>query len=78
MTLQIKAANLTHYALSAGSVGHEHLMQTVGWAPAADVSFGFTGTLCGVYATTNGRSVVSGSGDAPRAWVGNWRYWGQG
>ncbi|KAK5131942.1 hypothetical protein LTR08_000454 [Meristemomyces frigidus] len=78
LTLQIKASNTTHYALSAGPPGHEHLLQTVGWTPAAAVSFGFTGTLCGVFATTNGRVVNGSAPSALRAWVGGWRYEGQG
>ncbi|KAH9935800.1 uncharacterized protein B0H18DRAFT_1114496 [Fomitopsis serialis] len=29
-------------------------MQTIGYGLAADVSWGFTGTLLGIYATSNG------------------------
>jgi len=47
-------------------------MQTVGYAPAADLSFGFTGTLVGVHATTNGRN------GSTKAWVSDWTYVGQG
>lgn len=72
LTMEIKAFNFTHYALSAGPAQHQHLMQTVGYAPAADLSFGFTGTLVGVYATTNGRN------GSTKAWVSDWTYVGQG
>lgn len=71
LTMEVKAVNFTHYALSAGPTAHQHLMQTIGYAPAADLSFGFTGTLVGAYCTTNGRN---GSADA---YISNWRYQGQ-
>ena len=45
---------------------------TIGYGPAADVSFGFTGTLVGVYCTTNG-----GNGSA-EAYVSDWVYTPQG
>lgn len=72
LTMEIKAFNYTHYSFSAGPAAHAHLLQTIGYAPAADLSFGFTGTLVGVYATTNGRNGNT------RAYVGDWRYEGQG
>lgn len=72
LTMEIRAFNYTHYSLSAGPAKHQHLMQTIGYAPAADLSFGFTGTLVGVYATTNGRN------ESTRAWVSDWQYEGQG
>ncbi|KAI7464224.1 glycoside hydrolase family 43 protein [Hortaea werneckii] len=53
--LAITASNRTHYALSAAPAGAEHLRQTLGYAPAAGVSYGFTGALVGVYASVNGR-----------------------
>ncbi|KAI6809841.1 glycoside hydrolase family 43 protein, partial [Hortaea werneckii] len=34
LRLEIKATNLTHYALSAAPAGAEHLRQTLGYAPA--------------------------------------------
>ena len=76
LSLEIKAINFTHYALSAAPAEHEHLRETVGWAPAAGVSAGFTGTLLGTYATTNGREVDEE--EAPKAWVSEWRYEGSG
>lgn len=72
LKMEIKAVNITHYALSAGPAAHQHLMQTFGYAPAADLSFGFTGTLVGAYCTTNG-----GNGTT-NAYISNWKYQGQG
>ncbi|KAI7591462.1 glycoside hydrolase family 43 protein [Hortaea werneckii] len=57
LRLEIKATNLTHYALSAAPGGAEHLRQTLGYAPARGVSYGFTGVLVGVYASVNGREI---------------------
>jgi hypothetical protein len=42
--LEIKAINVTHYAFSAGPIDAMSDTITIGYAPAADVSFGFTGT----------------------------------
>ncbi|KAK5685723.1 hypothetical protein LTR17_026986 [Elasticomyces elasticus] len=72
LTMEIKAFNYTHYSLSAGPAAHQHLMQTIGYAPAIGVTFGFTGTLVGAYCTTNGRN------GSTKAYVSNWRYTGQG
>lgn len=47
LRMEIKAFNLTHYAMSAGPAEHVSEMVTVGYAPGADLSFGFTGELCG-------------------------------
>ncbi|GAB1735523.1 hypothetical protein NU219Hw_g4102t1 [Hortaea werneckii] len=63
LRLEIKASNLTHYALSAAPAGFEHLRQTLGYAPARGVSYGFTGALVGVYASSNGREGVRGGGE---------------
>ncbi|KAK5500158.1 hypothetical protein LTR55_000981 [Exophiala xenobiotica] len=49
----------------------------IGYAPAADVSFGFTGTILGVYATTNGR-VVNASAPGTPAYISDWKYTPQG
>ncbi|EXJ62389.1 hypothetical protein A1O7_02823 [Cladophialophora yegresii CBS 114405] len=75
--LEIKAINVTHYAFSAGPTDAMSDVITIGYAPAADVSFGFTGTLLGVYATTNGRSVNASSPGTP-AYISEWRYTPQG
>ncbi|KAI7262877.1 glycoside hydrolase family 43 protein, partial [Hortaea werneckii] len=60
LRLEIKATNRTHYALSAAPAGAEHVRQTLGYAPAAGVSYGFTGALVGVYASVNGREEGMG------------------
>ena len=72
LRMEIQACNLTHYAFSAGPVEAQHEMQVIGYGEAAAVSYGFTGTLVGVYATSNGGE------DAVDAYVSNWRYQGQG
>ncbi|KAF2228993.1 glycoside hydrolase family 43 protein [Viridothelium virens] len=73
LRLQIQACNLTHYAFGAAPVGAAHEMLTLGYGEAAAVSYGFTGTLVGVYATTNG-----GEEGGVEAYVGDWRYEGMG
>jgi hypothetical protein len=72
--MEIKAFNLTHYAFSAGPAGKVSLMQTIAYAPASLVSYGFTGTLVGVYNTLNG----GGQGNGTKAYISNWNYQGQG
>ena len=72
--MEIKASNLTHYTFSAGPAGKMSLMQTIAYAPASLVSYGFTGTLLGVYNTLNGGEHKNGT----KAWVKNWKYQGQG
>jgi len=71
--MEIKAFNLTHYSFSAGPVGAMSEMRQFGLAPGAIVSWGFTGTLVGVYATTNGGAQVG-----TPAYFGEWMYHGQG
>ncbi|CAN9194758.1 hypothetical protein AA0112_g12701 [Alternaria arborescens] len=71
--LMIRAENETHYTFSGISSVHPHEAVTLGTAPATVVSGGvgdFTGSLVGVYATTNG-----GNGSAS-AYVSRWRYQG--
>ncbi|RMX87101.1 hypothetical protein D0869_02619 [Hortaea werneckii] len=72
LRLEIKATNLTHYALSAAPGGAEHLRQTLGYAPARGVSYGFTGVLVGVYASCNGREGfgIEGEGEGEGSGVG--------
>ncbi|EKG13464.1 Glycoside hydrolase family 43 [Macrophomina phaseolina MS6] len=72
LRLEIKASNVTHYAFSAGPTAHQSQMMTVAYGAGSLVSWGFTGTLVGVYATTNG-----GNGTTD-AYVSRWRYQGQG
>ncbi|KAI5783239.1 beta-xylosidase [Peziza echinospora] len=73
LTFQIRAENDTHYgfrvAPAADHQGDEYT--TMGFASGVDLSWGFTGTLLGVYATTNGRAGGFG------AYVGNWTYLGE-
>lgn len=71
LTLQIRTVNTTHYSFSAGPVGKP--LQIFAYAPGDIVSWGFTGTLVGVYATGNGRNGTEA------AYVSNWDYvgWGQ-
>ncbi|KAK5197515.1 hypothetical protein LTR99_007885 [Exophiala xenobiotica] len=77
LLLEVKANNLTHYAFSAGPVDAMSDVINIGYAPAADVSFGFTGTILGVYATTNGR-VVNASAPGTPAYISDWKYTPQG
>ncbi|KAJ7590635.1 xylosidase : arab-like proteininofuranosidase [Mycena floridula] len=72
LTLEIKAVNLTHYAFSA-ALADQSAMQTIAFGLAADVSFAFTGTLVGIYATTNG----NGDQGTP-TYFSEWRYEGLG
>lgn len=72
LTMEIKAFNLTHYSLSAGPAHAQSQMQTFAYVPGSIVSWGFTGTLVGVYATSNG-----GNGTTD-AYISNWKYTGQG
>lgn len=76
LTLQIAAVNFTHFAFAAGPVGHQSQMVQVGVARGSIVTWGFTGTLVGVYATVNGGAV--GKNGTDYAYVRNWRYQGMG
>ncbi|KAF2465516.1 arabinofuranosidase [Lindgomyces ingoldianus] len=73
LTLEIKTVNTTHYSFSAGPANNSTLLQRFAYVPGSILSWGFTGTLVGVYATSNG-----GNGTA-EAYVSNWNYlgWGQ-
>lgn len=73
LTMEIKAFNLTHYSFSAGPASSQSHIVTIAYGPAADVSFAFTGTLLGVYATTNG-----GGNQGTAAYFSRWQYQGQG
>ncbi|KAE8375426.1 glycosyl hydrolase [Aspergillus bertholletiae] len=76
ITLEIRAFNWTHYSFAAGPRDARHLMQTYGIASGDQLSAGFTGTIIGPYATTNGREGSQRGEFA--AVVGNWRYLPQG
>ncbi|SPQ26976.1 655ff5b2-9586-4fd7-b546-5ec898439ef9 [Thermothielavioides terrestris] len=68
LTLEIRACNATHYAFSVGPAGRRSQMRQVIEVSNGLVSWGFTGTLLGIYATSNG-----GNGTTP-AYFSNWRY----
>ena len=73
LTLEIKTVNVTHYTFSAGVADSSDALTVLAYVPGSIVSWGFTGTLLGVYATSNG-----GNGTTP-AYFTNWNYrgWGQ-
>ncbi|KAI1163388.1 glycosyl hydrolase [Nemania serpens] len=72
LRLEIRASNVTHFAFSAGPADALSQMRTLLEASNEAVSWGFTGVLLGVYATTNGNS-----GTTP-AYISRWRYTPQG
>lgn len=72
LTLEIKAANGTHFAFSVGPAGHESEMRTVLTASNDAVSWGFTGVILGTYCTSNG-----GKGMTP-GYFSRWQYIPQG
>ncbi|KAF9869189.1 xylosidase arabinofuranosidase [Colletotrichum karsti] len=77
--LQVRAENTTHYTFLVGQVGSggqegDVDMTFVGHSLASFVSGGYTGTVVGVYGTTNGELT----GDTPVAYVSRLRYYGKG
>ena len=70
--MQIKALNTTHYAFTAAPASRKTEVKTVAYAPGDIVSWGFTGVILGVYATTNGYAPGGANGTA--AYVSNWKY----
>ncbi|EKG11329.1 Glycoside hydrolase family 43 [Macrophomina phaseolina MS6] len=73
--LSVRAENETHYAFYAAGRARPADARAVAWVPATVVSGGvgpFTGSLVGVYATSN-----HGNGTAP-AYISRWRYHGLG
>jgi beta-xylosidase len=72
LTLEIKAHNMTHYAMSAGPAGARSRLQNILDVSNVPVSWGFTGVILGAYCTTNGHD-----GGTP-AYISNWRYTSQG
>ncbi len=72
LTLQIQAANATHYTFAAWPTRRPSQMLVVAQASNTAVSFGFTGTLLGVYCTSSG-----GEGTAALH-VHRWEYEPQG
>ncbi|KAI1366863.1 glycosyl hydrolase [Xylaria arbuscula] len=73
LRLEIRANNATHYAFSAGPADAMSQMQTLVEASNQHVSWGFTGVLLGIYATTNGQN-----GTAMPVYFSRWRYVPQG
>ncbi|KAK4187182.1 Non-reducing end alpha-L-arabinofuranosidase BoGH43B [Podospora australis] len=72
LTLEIKASNRTHHSFSVGPADARSQMQTLLYTSNDPVSWGFTGVLLGIYATSNGKN-----GTTP-AYFDNWRYLPQG
>ncbi|KAF2642550.1 xylosidase : arab-like proteininofuranosidase [Massarina eburnea CBS 473.64] len=72
LTFEIRTANETHYTFAVGAVNSEDPLTILAYVPGDIVSWGFTGTLVGVYATSNG-----GEGKT-EAFVSNWSYVSEG
>ncbi|KAF9633296.1 Glycoside hydrolase family 43 [Lasiodiplodia theobromae] len=76
--LEVRAANVTHFTFSVGVASESQeddvQMAVVGYAEGSLLSGGYTGTILGAYATSNG---VVGNGTS-KAFVSRWRYQGQG
>ncbi|KAF2001869.1 glycoside hydrolase family 43 protein [Amniculicola lignicola CBS 123094] len=72
LTLQLRTVNTTHYSFGAKPAGGKEPMKIFAYVAGEIISWGFTGGLVGVYATSNG-----GEGKT-EAFVGNWRYEGLG
>ncbi|PSR79967.1 arabinofuranosidase [Coniella lustricola] len=77
LVFEIKAPNETHFAFSVGLAcedgdGDEEELQTIVYVPNNALSYGFTGTFLGIYATSNG-----GNGTTA-AYFSDWRYLPQG
>ncbi|KAJ6490463.1 arabinofuranosidase [Mycena vulgaris] len=68
--LEIRADNLTHYTFSYARAGATGMVRA-GYGLSADVSWGFTGTILGVFATGNGRNAST------PAYVSRWEYEGR-
>ncbi|KAJ7927967.1 arabinofuranosidase [Mycena leptocephala] len=68
--LEIRAENLTHYTFSYLQTDGTAKSILAGYSLSADVSWGFTGTMLGVYATGNGQNAST------PAYVSRWRYEG--
>lgn len=66
ITLQIQASNLTHFGFSATPADAKFKMRTLGYGRGVALTGTFTGTLLGVYATTNGGKASF------HAYISNW------
>ncbi|KAI0388028.1 beta-xylosidase [Hypomontagnella monticulosa] len=73
LTLQIEAVNSTHFAFSAGLAGTEDgEMRVFGHCRGDELVPYYSGTVLGVYATSNGKHGER----AFETYVSNWRYTG--
>lgn len=77
--LEVRAENTTHYMFLAAQVSGEESEDTnmtiVGHSSASFVSGGYTGTVVGVYGTTNGEATTA---NTSVAYVSRWRYYSKG
>ncbi|KAF4825385.1 Non-reducing end alpha-L-arabinofuranosidase BoGH43A [Colletotrichum tropicale] len=77
--LEVRAENTTHYMFLAGQVSGDESentnMTVVGHSLASLLSGGYTGTVVGVYGTTNGKATTT---NTSVAYVSRWRYSGRG
>lgn len=78
LTLEIRAPNTTHYVFAIGPADSRSDVVDIIAVDNTPVSWGFTGVLLGVYATTNGGEGGDGAGGAV-SWWSRWRYdgWAQ-
>ncbi|KAI1100636.1 glycoside hydrolase family 43 protein [Jackrogersella minutella] len=72
LRLEIKGHNMTHYSMSAGPADALSEMRTIADLSNAPVSWGFTGTILGVYCTSNGYEGNTS------VYFSEWRYIPQG
>ncbi|KUJ07197.1 uncharacterized protein LY89DRAFT_767043 [Mollisia scopiformis] len=72
LTFEIRASNMTHYTLSVGPAGKQSQVMDIGFAPGLGLTWGFTGALLGVYATTNGATGQF------QTYISDWKYEGLG
>ncbi|KAH8601518.1 glycoside hydrolase family 43 protein [Bisporella sp. PMI_857] len=70
LVFEIRAANITHYTFLVGPVGRPAEARVIGYAPGLGLTWGFTGALLGVYATTNGEA------EEFNTCVSDWKYIG--
>ncbi|KEZ38838.1 hypothetical protein SAPIO_CDS10883 [Scedosporium apiospermum] len=68
LRLEISAKNNTHYSFSAGPARARSEIQTIIDVSNEPLSWGFTGVILGIYATSNG-----GNGSTP-AYFSEWKY----
>lgn len=77
--LEVRAETTTHYMFLAGQVSGDESEDTnttvVGYSSASLVSGCYTGTVVGVYGTTNGEATTASTSVA---YVSRWRYYGKG